>query len=556
MFVVFEGIDGSGKTSLSTGVAKALRKQGLRVEHVREGGKFASATVQRIREFGRDARNVLLAPEAELLFFLTRDAQLLMESTRPALERAEVVIADRYFFSAEILATYGRGLPQEKVTPLVQAASDGLEPDLVVLVDVDPHVARARRKVAKIINPDDKPPSRKGLAGNGLGVLLRRGYLEHASRARERWIAVDNSGPDLHRLVERVTEVVRARMASPGHPLAEVGDDLRPRPRADPSPRDAEQAKEAFLEWIDARSGAEPGLAAYFLAGLAGPGVDERRQALVGRVPAVVAFGLRGLVDHVSWELRRTLKDQAPGWVARSLVGPAAGSEAAWGMLFGLSEAAAEDVLRALDGRAEEKAWALRGRLRQRAPEAAVASLAGLDSSRAWEARDAWLRDRGGLEALSRLEVAAPACLAVSRLDGERAWAIRRAAIEAAPVAALRSIAGLVSQEAWECRAQFLERAARVVFPTIAGMDHPTAWEMRHKMAVRCEEALESMVGLDGGVAWALREACQDAWPWSVLESLGPLGPTERGRALVERQLLRHPGDIAVWCRAAAFAAG
>src|SRR5438045_3466607 len=139
MFVVFEGIDGSGKTTVSNRVAKKLRDSGLTVEHLREGGKFSSQVTQAIREFGRDARNLDLTPHAEFFLYVTRDVQLLDEMTRPALERAEVVIADRFLYSAEILARYGRGLPESYVRPVLDAAARGLEPDLVVLVDIDPY---------------------------------------------------------------------------------------------------------------------------------------------------------------------------------------------------------------------------------------------------------------------------------------------------------------------------------------------------------------------------------------------------------------------------------
>ena len=149
MFVVFERIDGSGKTTISGLVAQRLRAAGLVVEHLREGGKFSSAVTQGIREFGRDVRNLDLTPHAELFLYVTRDVQLLDEKTRPALARADVVIADRFLYSAEVLARFGRGLGKDVVRPVIDAAAAGLAPDHVVLVDLDPHVARARRQVAK-----------------------------------------------------------------------------------------------------------------------------------------------------------------------------------------------------------------------------------------------------------------------------------------------------------------------------------------------------------------------------------------------------------------------
>src|SRR3954463_12504579 len=117
MFVVFEGIDGSGKTTVSNLVAERLRSGGLTVEHLREGGKFSSQVTQSLREFGRDVRNIDLVPQAEFFLYVTRDVQLLEEMTRPALGRADVVIADRFLFSAEVLARFGRGLDEEFVRP-------------------------------------------------------------------------------------------------------------------------------------------------------------------------------------------------------------------------------------------------------------------------------------------------------------------------------------------------------------------------------------------------------------------------------------------------------
>src|SRR6185295_164445 len=110
MFIVFEGIDGSGKTTISNRVAAALRARGLTVEHLREGGAFASTVTQGIRDFCRDARNLALTPRAELLMYVAREVQLADEVLKPALAHADVVIADRYFYTAEVLARAGREL--------------------------------------------------------------------------------------------------------------------------------------------------------------------------------------------------------------------------------------------------------------------------------------------------------------------------------------------------------------------------------------------------------------------------------------------------------------
>ena len=186
MLIVFEGIDGSGKTTLSNRVASELRSAGLRVRHVREGGQLASPVSEALRGFTRNPAHLALTPTAELLLYAAREAQLLEEVTRPALAEFEVVITDRFFYTAEVLARWGRGLPEHVVRPVLTACSGGLVPDRVFLMDVDPALARARRRISKILTPKTGSPSRKGLAGSGLQVRLRSGYLSLAAASPER----------------------------------------------------------------------------------------------------------------------------------------------------------------------------------------------------------------------------------------------------------------------------------------------------------------------------------------------------------------------------------
>ena len=113
MLVIFEGIDGSGKTTLSNRVARALSDGGARVRHVREGGRLASTTAEAIRQLARDQRNAALSPVAELLLYAARDAQQLDEAMRPALAEADIVIADRFAYSALVMATSGRGASRQ-----------------------------------------------------------------------------------------------------------------------------------------------------------------------------------------------------------------------------------------------------------------------------------------------------------------------------------------------------------------------------------------------------------------------------------------------------------
>ena len=554
MFVVFEGIDGSGKTTVSNRVARKLRESGRSVEHLREGGQFSSAVTQSLREFGRDARNLALTPQAELFLYVTRDVQLLDEMIRPALGRAEVVIADRYLYSAEVLSRFGRGLPEATVRPVLDAAAGGLAPDLVVLVDVDPHLARARRQVAKILTPDRRPPSRKGQAGVGMQHRFRAGYLQLAAADPDRWAVVDNEG-DVEATIDRVLALIEDAANGVPAALARLRAQA-PAQAPPPSLSTPDEALELFLRWIDARAAREPQVAAYFLGGLWGRGIDERRRQLAERAPETILAGLTGLDDAVSWELREALAGSLPGRVARTLVRLGHRHPRARRLRAQLVGMAPVDVVASLDGIGDEEAWGLRDRIYSTAPDAVVATTGTLGDGRAWATRQRWLADKGGAAALAGYEVARIACKAITGVDDDAAWEIRKAAREAAPVAALASLALLTGERSWKWRQRWLERAPKTVFATMRSSDDARAWEMRERLCLVCKEAIDSLLALDGPGAWALRERCADVWPSTVVKSLGPLASTARGRALVERQLGRHAGSVSLLKHAAAIAVG
>lgn len=554
MFVVFEGIDGGGKTTLSNRVARGLRDRGLVVEHVRENGQFASSVTQAMRELGRDARNLALTPAAELMLYLTREVQLLDEATRPALGRANVVIADRYVYSAQTLAVDGRGMASSVVSPLVALAMNGVEPDLVILIDVDPDLARARRRVSKLITPVDQAPSRKGLAGTDLQRRLRNGYLALAARDPQRWHVVDNTEADLETiavaLIDMIqlaqhTDVTTARSRTPTVELPTVNPAAPVRATATAlTVADRGGPRAALLAWIDRRAVGEPALAAHFLAGLAGPDLDDRRRVLAKRAPAVVAAGLGSLDDEASWELRRELVAVVPGPIARSISGPAAANPAAEALLRSLVEVVPRDVGSALWGRDDAFAWELRDQL---PGDAVMESLGGVAGARGWTARDRWVAERGGHAAIDSVSTAELACGSVELITDDRAWELRKAMRPLAPVAALASIFGLTDARSWRWRERGIERAPKVVMQTIAGLDDPRAWALRGQVAPHCEEVTGTITGLDVPRAWQLRDDRVAIWPSGVLKSLGPLAATERGQALIALALARAPSSVAVW---------
>jgi len=544
MLIVFEGIDGSGKTTLSNRVAQELRQAGLRVRHVREGGTLASSVSEDLRRFTRDPAHLALTPTAELLLYAAREAQLLEEVTRPALAEHEVVITDRFFYTAEVLARWGRGLPEGVVRPVVEACARGLVPDRVFLMDVDPALARARRRISKILVPKAGAPSRKGLAGAGLQVRLRSGYRTLAAESPERWTLLENAGVPLEQLVRQVVQdILQARGGAA--PSARKS-------RPAPSPvRSMQEARARFLQHIDTWTSEEPPLAAYFLSGMDGVDMMERRKRLAESCPELVAYSLSGSASETAWALRRHLVDAAPRQVLESLSEEVADAPEAWELRERLVARAPREVAASLGGLDSEQAWRMRERLYFASWEGVIASLAGLDGPRAWTERLRWLSDAGGEEALGLEHVARTGCRSIRGLEGEQAWVWRERAWNIAPDAVLRSVAGLTSSRSWQLREQHVARAPRAVLGTLDGLDTPRAWALRESFGAQCEEVLDSIVGMEGAAAWGLRTVLADTWPATTVRSLGPLLLTARGRVLAERLLASNPQDFALLRQAA-----
>jgi len=151
LFISFEGLDGSGKTTQMRRLAKRLRARGhVVLETVEPGGTEIGG---KIRQVLLDAANQELSPTAELLLYFASRAQNVDERILPALRRGEIVLADRFTDSTLVYQGCGRGLGAETVLALDRVACRGLKPDLTLLVDIDVETSLARARARNAAEP-------------------------------------------------------------------------------------------------------------------------------------------------------------------------------------------------------------------------------------------------------------------------------------------------------------------------------------------------------------------------------------------------------------------
>lgn len=192
MFISLEGIDGSGKSTQARLLAAAL---GPETVAIREPGGTDAA--ERIRELLADPA-LELDPLAELLLFLAARADLTARVIRPALEAGRDVVSDRFSDSSVAYQGAARGLGVGEVISLCDAATDGLWPDLTLLLRLDPELGLGRAQSGDRLEAE----------GLELQRLVADAYDEVAQIASDRVVAIDATG-SVDQVHQRIMEAVR-----------------------------------------------------------------------------------------------------------------------------------------------------------------------------------------------------------------------------------------------------------------------------------------------------------------------------------------------------------
>ena len=203
VFITFEGGDGAGKTTQIEKLRGWLERQGHTVVVTREPGGT---------DIGVELRNIVLhhrgflAPRAEALLYAADRAHHIHTVVKPALERGEVVVQDRYFDSSVAYQGAGRVLAEYEVRDLSLWATEGLMPQLTVILDIPSDIARQRR------DSDNRVFDRLEAEADDFHERVRQAYHRLADAEPDRFLMIDGQRPidDIHaEVVSRVSALLR-----------------------------------------------------------------------------------------------------------------------------------------------------------------------------------------------------------------------------------------------------------------------------------------------------------------------------------------------------------
>ena len=189
MFISFEGMEGSGKSSALEILANELQRDGRRILQTREPG--GSRLGRELRAILLNSQNNDICPETELFLYLADRAQHVHSIIRPALERGDIVLSDRYADSTIVYQGYGRGLSPDDLYSLNDKAVNGLWPDCTLIFDVDPQLGLVRARNRNL--QEDKEESEGRFEAESLTFhnAVRQGFLSWAERFPARFRIID-----------------------------------------------------------------------------------------------------------------------------------------------------------------------------------------------------------------------------------------------------------------------------------------------------------------------------------------------------------------------------
>lgn len=223
LFITFEGLDGSGKTTQVRRLAATLEAEGRRVVTLRNPG--GTPLGERIRGILLDSRSESelgeIEPAAELALMFADRAQSLEQVVKPALAEGAIVLCDRYTDSSEAYQGGGRRLGSERVLALHQAVCGGFQPELTILLlpPLASCLRRARRRNERHLQVSGTDENRFEREDEEFYARVYEAYREIARREPRRVVAITEDAK-IDVIAAQVLQVVRERMGEGGHAAA------------------------------------------------------------------------------------------------------------------------------------------------------------------------------------------------------------------------------------------------------------------------------------------------------------------------------------------------
>jgi dTMP kinase len=209
LFVTFEGPDGSGKTTQIRLLRAYLEEKGYPVCETREPG--GTSIGDQIRQVLHDTTNAEMQATTEILLYSASRAQLVEEVIRPALARSQIVLCDRYAESTLAYQGYGRQLDLGILQAITAFATGGLQPDLIVYLDIPVEEGLRRKRRAHEIEEDEW--NRMDQQAVDFYRRVRQGYLHLADGEPTRWLIVD-ARQSVEAIQASIRQAVLSRLAA------------------------------------------------------------------------------------------------------------------------------------------------------------------------------------------------------------------------------------------------------------------------------------------------------------------------------------------------------
>jgi len=195
-FVVFEGLDASGKSTLIKSVEEVLRQRNISFTTTREPG--GSPLADKIRELILYPGDEIPCAKAELLLYQASRAQHVDKVIKPAIDKKEWVLCDRFTASSIAFQAGGRGIEVNEVKKLNEFSIDGNEPHLYILLDLE--VSESAKRIA---GREEK--NRLDVEKTEFHEKVRQSYLSQAKEDPKNWLILDASKPTKNMLLEVIS---------------------------------------------------------------------------------------------------------------------------------------------------------------------------------------------------------------------------------------------------------------------------------------------------------------------------------------------------------------